>query len=434
MDLIQIAAHIIEIHSDQGTRTLVNYLLPLVEQAGFRCFDEGDSPEVNLLGYSTEQDGDYCRKGLALVTHLDTVPAGDCSLWTETHGDPWGASLQGDKIFGLGSADTKLDFLCKLQAIEQVGLKNIKIPLALIGTYGEERALAGARELMAKKIISPKFALVGEPSELRPVLGHKGILYMRAMFPHPNPLPQWERETAKIFHGKAAHGSMPHLGLNAIYQAIDWLEEERKTKPHLQILRIHGGNVHNIVPQKCEVEVAEGNHPCPRIEFLVQFLRSIRHSEEKFKLTINRRFDPPITTYNVGVVRTHERGLELEFDYRLIPETGLDLLRDHWKELPQCCPGAVIEEIRSNEPMATAEGSELAARVTSALQEISLPATFLYKSGNTEGAIFNQMGAESIVIGPGTSIGNIHQPNEFNTLSQLQMAVQFYTAFLHQFC
>jgi acetylornithine deacetylase/succinyl-diaminopimelate desuccinylase-like protein len=52
------------------------------------------------------------------------------------------------------------------------------------------------------------------------------------------------------------------------------------------------------------------------------------------------------------------------------------------------------------------------------------------KASSTEAAIYQQNGAEAIVFGPGISIGNVHRPNEFNSLEQISLATEFYTKML----
>jgi succinyl-diaminopimelate desuccinylase len=449
-DLVEESKKLISIRSisSEGTREAVEHLAPFCRQLGFNLTLQaagngaGDR-ELNLIAHTVPEGApDLCPQGLALVTHLDTVPPGDLSLWTETGGDPFRATIKGDRIYGLGSADTKLDFLCKLQAVETVGLKNIKIPTALIGTFGEERALAGTRLLHETGIVHPKFALIGEPSELQPVNAHKGILYLRGVWepPHPasgHPLPYDRGEgrvRGRVFHGRAAHGSTPHLGENAIEKAVRWLIEEQKRRPFLQLVRIDGGTVHNIVPERCEIEAAQGDSECPRLLFLKKFFGLLAAAESYLRTHSNEFFDPPRTTRNVGVIRGDEKRIEIEFDFRLIPETDGNELYEIFQVLPREIPGARVEMIRSNPPMATDRGSEIARRVEEALKKVGLPASFAAKAGNTEGAIFNAIGAESIVIGPGKSTGNIHSPNEYNGIPELRKAVSFYEAFLRQFC
>ncbi len=444
-DLIEEAKRIIAIRSgpQEGTYELVEYLIPFCQKLGLRFFPQpalnGDSQrEVNLIAYTVSKDSsDLCPGGLALVTHLDTVPPGNYSLWTETGGNPYQATLKEDRIYGLGSADTKLDFLCKLKAMENVGISAFggKIPLALIGTFGEERALAGVRLLQESGIIHPKFALVSEPSEMQPVVKHKGILYLRVVFETspPTPLLSKERVAAggsrvRSFSGRAAHGSMPHLGESAIEKAVMWLFEEQKKKPGLQLISIQGGTVHNVVPESCIVEYSDDSHgECQKISFLKKFYQRLSSANIYLKTHRNHEFDPPKTTCNVGVIRTISGHIEIEFDFRLIPETDGNVLFEIFKDL-HC-----VEIIRSNAPMNTHLDSEIVQHVKRAFTSLGVTPKFMVKSGNTEGAVLSQMGVETIVIGPGRSVGNIHAPNEYNEISQLQKAVEVYTHFLRQF-
>jgi succinyl-diaminopimelate desuccinylase len=343
--------------------------------------------------------------------------------------------VKGDRLYGLGSADTKLDFLCKLLAVEQVGPANIKIPLALIGTFGEERALAGARLIRETGILKPKFALIGEPSDLKAVVAHKGILYMRATLTRPPAaLSREGRGQEKVFKGKAAHGSMPHLGENAVEKAMRWLASQED----LEVVTIEGGNV---VPEQCRIDyqAISGAGSAPQTRAGTAFIRSFLHAMDAARAYLethaNPAFDPPHTTDNIGVVRTADDGtIMIEFDFRLIPETDGNEIFAILQAVEKEAPGARIEVIRSNAPMNTSPASELARRVERAQVDVGLKPEFLVKSGNTEGAIFNAMGVESIVIGPGHAVGNIHAPNEHNEISQLHKAVEFYTTFLNQFC
>jgi acetylornithine deacetylase/succinyl-diaminopimelate desuccinylase-like protein len=123
--------------SSEGTREIIEHLAPFCQKLGFHLTfqspeEDNSSRQVNLIAHTVSKDSqNLCPHGLMMGTHLDTVPPGNPFLWTETGQDPFCATVKEGKIYGLGSADTKLDFLCKLQAIEKVGLKNIKVPLAL---------------------------------------------------------------------------------------------------------------------------------------------------------------------------------------------------------------------------------------------------------------------------------------------------------------
>lgn len=435
-DLIEEAKKILAIDTSglTGTRPLAESLVPFCRRLGFTVSLQGPktgSPDANLIAHTASPDGgDLCPDGLAFVTHLDTVPAGDPELWTETGGNPLQPVLSGDRLYGLGSADTKLDILCKLLAIDRVGLANLKIPLALVGSFGEERSLAGARLIRETGLMRPKFALIGEPSELKAVVAHKGILYMRARF-QGDAAEVRDPTVKKTFRGRAAHGSMPHLGENAIEKAMRWAFEQKES----ELVDIHGGTVHNVVPELCRIGLMPYSSHGPRLRFLKAFLGLMDKAREMLQKEHNPAFDPPHSTDNIGVVRMPDLNtIEIDFDFRLIPETVIQSLEEIFAALPKEAPGGVVETIRSNPPLNTLPDTEIVRYVGQAQTGAGLTQAFVVKSGNTEAPIFREMGAQAVVIGPGRSVGNIHAPNEHVEVPQLFKAVDFYTAFLRQFC
>ncbi|HSR57673.1 MAG TPA: M20/M25/M40 family metallo-hydrolase, partial [Candidatus Binataceae bacterium] len=100
---------------------------------------------VNLVAFIEGRE--RTAAPIVLNTHLDTVPPGDPTLWTACDGNPFEARVDGDRIYGLGAADTKLDFAAKASALAQCGRP--RRDLWLVATFGEERGLAGAKEIAA---------------------------------------------------------------------------------------------------------------------------------------------------------------------------------------------------------------------------------------------------------------------------------------------
>ena len=86
-----------------------------------------------------------------MQTHLDTSDPGSYALWTKTGCNPFNASIYQDTLYGLGAANAKLDFLCKLKAIVGLGDQSWRLPFVLVGTFGEENGMAGAIKLIRKK-------------------------------------------------------------------------------------------------------------------------------------------------------------------------------------------------------------------------------------------------------------------------------------------
>lgn len=245
-----------------GTLAISNYFAPLLEKAGFYVNYQkvflNNTEQVNLLAY--HRDSLPTKDGLILHTHLDTVPPGPSALWTETDGDPYQASIKGDKIFGLGAADVKLDFLCKVMAASSYSERKLRQPLTLVGSFGEEVGLLGIKYLLSSNTkLSGPFVLVGEPTNLALANSHKGYKVFRLK------ISKIETPAEKFFmgedmedflleaefFGKEGHSSTPELGHNAIEKALEFLctfEEDCSG-----LLAISGGRQHNIIPGNCRL-------------------------------------------------------------------------------------------------------------------------------------------------------------------------------------
>jgi len=99
---------------------IVRFLVPLLKETGLKIEEqkvvENGETFKNLIAFNESLDNPNL---LALNTHLDTVSFGSTTDWTKTNGNPFRATRVRDRIYGLGTADVKLDFLCKLWAIRQ---------------------------------------------------------------------------------------------------------------------------------------------------------------------------------------------------------------------------------------------------------------------------------------------------------------------------
>ena len=219
-DLIEEAKRVIGIPSEsaRGNEPLVDHLKSIVAPLDFTVTTQPvavqGATQVNFIAEKGPASGD----AVLFVTHLDTVPPGDPALWTECGGDPLRATVKGDDLYGLGSADAKIDVLCKLKAAERFVGVPFRRRLTILGSFGEEIGLLGARHFLEEPRIPYRYAVIGEPSDLEVVTAHKGYIVWLARL-----LPASEREfpppndvTTVVFRGKEAHSSTPELGENAI--------------------------------------------------------------------------------------------------------------------------------------------------------------------------------------------------------------------------
>lgn len=192
-------------------------------------------------------DGQGARRAVLFSGHLDTVPAGD--NWEH---EVLAADIDDGKIWGLGTTDMKAGvaaMLVAMRAVKQSGA-TLKGNLLFAGTAGEEIESMGARELVREQRLDDVgFMVIGEPTANRVITAEKGVL--------------WLELRAK---GQTAHGSMPHLGVNAIahmsrlLEALQAADIPYETHPLLgdftmNIATIEGGVKTNVVPDACRVTI-----------------------------------------------------------------------------------------------------------------------------------------------------------------------------------
>ena len=222
-------------------------LKPFLSKMGFRI-KTVLSPKGRWNLLAEKRWGKGGRK-LIFNGHLDVVPAGNLSQWTDP---PFQGNLRRGKIYGRGSSDMKSGIASFLQALSTI--ERSKIPLhqgaVLLHLVSDEESHGhqGMGFLAQREQIQGDAALVGEPTDLQPVIAQKGALWLRI-----------------LTLGKSAHGSKPHLGVNAIEKMTTLvkrlhsipLEKEHPLlgKPTLSIGTIQGGTKINIVPDRCDIEV-----------------------------------------------------------------------------------------------------------------------------------------------------------------------------------
>jgi acetylornithine deacetylase/succinyl-diaminopimelate desuccinylase family protein len=183
---------------------------------------------------------------LLLAPHTDTVGVAGMTI------DPFAAALDDGKVWGRGATDTKGSMTAMLIALQECReiLPKLSHEIWFAGLMGEEAGQQGAKALSASQRFD--FAIVGEPTQLQIVNAHKGVLWL----------------TVRA-QGRAAHGSTPQNGDNAIERLINALQILRRElganfasqidktlgAPTFSIGTIHGGSKINIVPDVCEAGI-----------------------------------------------------------------------------------------------------------------------------------------------------------------------------------
>jgi len=367
--------------------------------------------------------------GVLLITHLDTVPPGPTELWTQTDENPFQPTEQGDKLYGLGSADAKVDFVCKCAALESVIQQRLVRPIRIIGSFAEEIGMVGARWLVENGLTRGfNHTLISEPSELTAIRAHKGYGVYEARIPlrvagHASVT------TRHDLQGESAHSSTPHLGVNAIEAALERLGEDS----HAGFTDICGGDAVNQVPARCSIDLARETQSGFGTEIftaepLLSFYLAWRNLLEELSEAKDPAFDPAHTVGNLGKIRLDGSQILISFDLRPIPGVRLE---DAIEPLTET---AEIVCLRTNPALHTSENSTLLAAVQQAQARISIGERVGTKATCTEAGVISEAGLECLVLGPGLSVGNVHKPNEHTRIPELELARQLYGEILTDLC
>lgn len=404
----------------QTNEELVRFLYPLLKESGLQIEEqtviENGVSFKNILAFSHSLDAPDL---LALNTHLDTVDPGDPAQWTKTEGNPYRATRLRDRIYGLGSADVKLDFLCKLWACRLS--KPWKRPFVLVGTFGEERGLVGVQHLFKLKAFKPRFALVGEPSNLELVYAHKGHLIVTVSFPLSKET-HGLKSIPKKWKGVSAHSSTPDLGENALMKGLTDI-----FKRGVGILELHAGTNFNKIPDRCDATLSDHQNKTTQQVFqFVQFLEDLR---QDFKIRKDPRFSPSFSCLSLNQAKTEKGALYFTFDIRTLPDISHEKLEKKVRDGIAKIGGKVCS-VTSDASLKGQKNNRFLLQASKTLKHCGHKPILKTKATSTEAAIYQAHGAQAIVFGPGISVGNAHRPNEFNSIKQMEVATRFYTQML----
>jgi succinyl-diaminopimelate desuccinylase len=226
-------------------RDCARYAGSLLEEWGYKVdYHEYDDARTSVIARA---GGSERSAPLCLTGHLDVVPIG-ARPWTK---DPFRGETDGDRLYGRGSSDMKAGVAAILLAARTMAKKLAGTPgVVIVLTAAEEGGCIGSRHLAESRLLGRAGAMVvGEPTSNYPLVGHKGSVKFHARF-----------------GGVSAHGSMPHLGVNAIYkaaraagrlEAFDFGVPAHPVmgKPTLNVGTIEGGSTVNAVPDSANLGV-----------------------------------------------------------------------------------------------------------------------------------------------------------------------------------
>jgi succinyl-diaminopimelate desuccinylase len=226
-------------------RDCARYAGAMLQEWGFKVdyheYADSRTSVVARLGGSEK------KAPLCLTGHLDIVPLG-ARPWTR---DPFKGETAGDKLYGRGASDMKAGVAAILMACRSLSKQLNNTPgVVVVLTAAEEGGCIGSRHLAETRLLGKAGAMVvGEPTANYPMVGHKGSIKFYARF-----------------KGVGAHGSMPELGVNAIYKAAKAISSLEGFSfgvkkhpvmggPTLNVGTIEGGNTVNAVPDAARIGV-----------------------------------------------------------------------------------------------------------------------------------------------------------------------------------
>jgi succinyl-diaminopimelate desuccinylase len=381
-----------------------------------------------------------------IQSHLDTVDPGPISLWSVNRMNPFDAVIDDGKIYGLGAADVKLDFLCKLEALKAFKgkkTKDFKIQPVLIGTFGEESGMQGMLRLIRRNKLSAKKALIGEPSNLNLIYAGKGYVRVEIEVPYSNEERQYRLDhnlleststQSRIFVGKSSHSSLPQDGDSAIKKMFEFL---RQLPEGLALMEVNGGSNLNSVPSEAMIEFdIISNISDPMTLKLRKIFEQLLILETEFASYIDPAFNPSTPSLNIGLIRSNEDAVRMCGCCRFPPIVSDSVFQEWISRIQSACVkiGAQFRVVEYRKPFNTNIESDFSKICMSELIKIQPKAQFQTQSNTNEASLLTRIGVECLSFGAGVREGNIHTPNENVSLLDLQKCIEFYKNIIERIC
>ena len=350
--------------SRDSNLALIEFVRDYLNTLGVACELDYNAQRSKANLYATI--GPLDRGGVLLSGHSDVVPV-DGQAWTLP---PFELSERDGKLYGRGTADMKGFIACVLAAVPRFLAQPLRLPLHLAFSYDEEVGCLGVRSLLAdlqQRPNKPVLCIIGEPTELKPVLGHKGKLAMRCQV-----------------QGAACHSAYAPQGVNAIEYAAKLIN---------------------------------------RLGEIGQRLTAVERQDA--------RFDPPYSTVQTGLISGGRAlnivpaDCQFDFEVRALPSDDPQQVAD---ELRAYAESQLLPQMRQRSSASAIDFQPLSAYPGLATEPQSEAAELLARlSGSrdfgtvafgTEGGLFHQAGIPTVVCGPG-SMDQGHKPDEFVSCAQL---------------
>lgn len=351
--------------SSDSNLAMIDRLAELLEAAGARVWTQGDpgGTKANLFATMGPEEA---QGGLLLSGHTDVVPVAD-QAWSS---DPFQMVARDELLFGRGACDMKGFIAAAVDLAARVDAGSLREPLHFAFTRDEEVGCVGAKalvEVLRDRDIRPDRAVIGEPTEMKVIEGHKGCC-----------------EVQVHVTGREGHGSRPDLGVNAAEYAMRYATHLLGLQPALEarapagspftppwttinLGKLAGGSAFNVIPGKAEIEWE---------------MRPVAPEDRDFVLE---------------EMEAHIRDVLLPAMTARDPGTGMEMV--------------VAGDIDALLPAAENSARDAVLALTGANDSGTV-------AFGTEAGIFQSLGTDVVVCGPG-SIQQAHKPDEYVSRNQL---------------
>ncbi|HEY0211977.1 MAG TPA: acetylornithine deacetylase [Paenirhodobacter sp.] len=346
----------------QPNRAIVDWISDYLQRAGARVTripgPEGD--RENLFASFGPRD----VAGIVLSGHMDVVPAAAAEWQT----DPFTLTERNGSLFARGSSDMQGFLACVLANAADFTTLSPNRPVHIAFSYDEELGCRGVPHLLAALpglCAPPMGAVIGEPTSLIPVRGHKG-----------------KAAIGIEVRGRSGHSSRPDIGLNAIHGLSEVLSEVVTTAANLQ----NGPFSGDFVPPYSTMQAG-----------VIQGGQAVNIIPDRATLEVEARAIPGVDPQHLLMPVLHR----------------LEMLRAQGYDIQH--------ELRSAYPALTlAEGHPLVQLIEQVAGRDALDAV----SFGTEAGLFQQAGIAAVICGPG-DIGRAHKPDEYITRAELADGTAF---------
>ncbi|MBD3181806.1 ArgE/DapE family deacylase [Candidatus Poribacteria bacterium] len=299
---LNLLSDLVNIPSYDNEQGIVDYISRRMDKLGIKYeITEVIPDRANLTAFIGSGD-----KSLIFNSHMDTVPPGKPEDW---HYPALELTIENKNIYGLGCCDAKGSLASMMMAFE--ALSNIQNKLngrlILQAVCCEETKGRGTQKEV-KRGITADAAIVGEPTDMIPMIGHKGGLGVEV----------------KV-SGKAAHASAPEEGINAIYRSVDLVNRLRNLADEimnrrdplfghasLAVTQIKAGQAPNVIPDECIINLDRRLLPGESVDTAFQeIINTLEADKPTSGVSVNRTIgiEPCRISSNEAIVKAVKQGM-----------------------------------------------------------------------------------------------------------------------------